>query len=195
MTQTSNNPEVTKTGLSPEFHLASFKKGTADGFFVADLLSWSQSVNNQRSNPLRTSSVFTSTSCSSPSSVVIIEVVFVPSFSSSKYSFTCPLFLEIANLVLDTGTTEFAHTEDAITDKTSIDPIAIRADVSGSTGSKVVEVDVGLGNCDDVSRDVSKVEKDVLGEEESIVFVVLGRIVDIVWTKALVKVLPMLISL
>jgi len=43
-----------RTGLSPEFHFASFKMGKAGSFcrpaFLADLLSWSQSEKSHLSN-------------------------------------------------------------------------------------------------------------------------------------------------
>ena len=125
---------VTRTGLSPEFHLANGNSGTAGAFLVRGALLFvdrNQSVNNHRSNErllllllltwilllLLVSFVLSSraaaviiSSGSAPLVVlsvvmVVVVVVGAASRNSSRYSLTGPLTLEMANLVLDTGTT------------------------------------------------------------------------------------------
>jgi hypothetical protein len=129
---------VTRTGLSPEFHLADGKSGTAGAFLVRGALLFvdcNQSVNNHRSNErlllmllwilllLLVSFVLSSREAviiSSGSAPPVVSVVMVvvdamlvvvvvgggaAARNSSRYSLTGPLALEMANLVLDTGTT------------------------------------------------------------------------------------------
>lgn len=107
---------VTTTGLSPEFHLAFFKNGTAGAFFVFDLSS--QSVKSHCST-LRLSSSSASR-------------------NSSRYSFTSPLDLDSANLVRDTGTTCVFQTMAAATQSATMTPIPTSVLVSGRIGSNDV---------------------------------------------------------
>jgi len=72
-------------------------------------------------------------------------VVFVNSekvvavFNPSRYSRTSPRFLEIANFVLDTGTTSFAHTNPAAMHSKTTDPMPMKRDGSGATASNVCD--------------------------------------------------------
>mmetsp|Transcript_11901 Transcript_11901/g.25760 ORF Transcript_11901/g.25760 Transcript_11901/m.25760 type:complete len:227 (+) Transcript_11901:134-814(+) len=138
--------DATRTGLSPEFHLASFSTGIAGSFclpaFPPPLLSQSEKSHRSKSRPspafsltvasvaLRSklSSADTTGGSTSSSNVA-------PSFNSSRYSFTSPRLFDIASFVRETGTTSFAQTSPAMTHKTTTDPIASSADVSGNMGS------------------------------------------------------------
>ena len=66
---------------------------------------------------------------------VLLVVVAAPSSRPSRYCFTSPLDLDMANFVREIGTTELFHTRAAMTQRTTTPPIATKPDVSGITGS------------------------------------------------------------
>eukprot|EP00566_Odontella_aurita_P028998 CAMPEP_0113556490 /NCGR_PEP_ID=MMETSP0015_2-20120614/17282_1 /TAXON_ID=2838 /ORGANISM="Odontella" /LENGTH=155 /DNA_ID=CAMNT_0000457845 /DNA_START=44 /DNA_END=508 /DNA_ORIENTATION=+ /assembly_acc=CAM_ASM_000160 len=149
---------VTTTGLSPEFHLASFNTGRAGSFRLPPLafareLSQSEKSHRSRSRPSPTFGLTTATSTSTSGDGggdddddedgASMELAASgrrssaeeSSLSPSRYSFISPRLLLMANFVLDTGTTELAHTSPATTHNATTEPIPASAVASGRTGS------------------------------------------------------------
>ena len=153
------NRVATSTGLSPEFHLASFRIGKAGSFFRpalrADLLSRNQSVNNHRSNAreddrffgvasetvsrsdgegLRSKCLDSSMSPWPSSS----SRVGLDSRSSSRYSLTGPRAFEMARLVRDVGTTCVCQTHATTAHNMRMIDIPIQVAVDGRMGSNTM---------------------------------------------------------
>ena len=137
---------VTNTGLSPEFQLAFFNIGSAGSFCLPPPREeafrregeFNQSENSQRSKFLP--SFVGAVVIVASSSVLLLSTTLAS--RPSKYSLTGPLFFEIANLVLETGTTSLAHTKAAATERRRTDPIPTNRVGGGSCGSNCVAVDV-----------------------------------------------------
>lgn len=141
---------VTTTGLSPEFHLARFKMGMAG--CLRDLLSVSQSVINHRSKArLLLLSLVVVVVEVEDESAATADADAAASLRSSKYSFTCPRDLEMANFDLDTGTTSLDHTRAQMTQRIVKIPNPIKVLVSGRMGSKLVVVEDGTDSEDEVA--------------------------------------------
>mmetsp|Transcript_12782 Transcript_12782/g.28198 ORF Transcript_12782/g.28198 Transcript_12782/m.28198 type:complete len:246 (+) Transcript_12782:106-843(+) len=153
---------VTRTGLSPLFHFAFFNIGRAGLFFRPPpplLLLFNQSENNHRSTSLPSptfgliSTFFLTISSLSAS---LSKVSKYGSFRPSRYSFTSPSLLDKANLVLLTGTTSFAQTKEATTERKTTTPKPTRIVVSGAIASKDLIFSTGdilVSNSDTSSKE------------------------------------------
>jgi hypothetical protein len=152
-TQAPSKAEAANTGLSPEFHFASFNIGRAGSFWRpllrSDLLSSNQSVKSHLSNDrlsflaaLDETGTFVSVALfvAALNKSISVELRSDESeaLSSSKYSFISPRRLLIASFVLETGTTCSAQTLETTTQRMTIIPKPTKLSALGIIGSKTV---------------------------------------------------------